>query len=50
MEDYINDASRVPLMSKVLIDGDYMLECIDKLHAILPEEIKTGQAGSFAER
>ncbi|MDD2569414.1 MAG: hypothetical protein PHQ49_07205 [Clostridia bacterium] len=40
MEDYLETASRVPLMSKVLVDGDYLLELIDKIHAIMPEEMK----------
>ena len=40
MEDYLETASRVPLMSKVLVDGDYLLELLDKVHAIMPEEMK----------
>ncbi len=40
MEAFINEASRVPLTGKVMLDGDYLLECIDKLHALMPEEIK----------
>ena len=40
MEDMVNNASRIPLSGKVLVDGDSLLECIDKIHALLPEEIK----------
>ena len=40
MEEYLETASRVPLMSKVLVDGDYLLELLDKIHAIMPEEMK----------
>ena len=40
LENYVDTSSRVPLSGKVIIDGDYVLEIIDKIHSILPEEIK----------
>ena len=40
LENYVDSASRVPLTGKVMVDGDFILEIIDKIHAILPEEMK----------
>ena len=43
MEEAITGASRIPLSGKVLVDGDALLECIDKIYAMMPEEIKQAQ-------
>jgi len=40
LEDVITNASRIPLTGKVLIDGDMVLELVDRIYAILPEELK----------
>jgi len=40
LEDFVVNASRVPLTGKVLMDGDMILDCIDRIRAIMPEEIK----------
>ncbi len=41
LEDEIKSAKRVPLTAKSLIDADYVLEKLDRIRAVLPEEIKT---------
>ena len=43
MEEAISTASRVPLSGKVLVDGDMLLEYVDKIYASLPEELKQAQ-------
>ena len=40
LEDVITNASRIPLTGKVLVDGDMVLEFVDRIYAILPEELK----------
>ena len=40
LESFVVNASRVPLTGKVLVDGDMVLDCVDRIRAILPEEIK----------
>ncbi|MGI5891403.1 MAG: hypothetical protein ACOX7H_01515 [Bacillota bacterium] len=40
LEDSVTNASRIPLTGKVLVDGDLVLECVDKIYAVLPEELK----------
>ncbi|MDO4581808.1 MAG: hypothetical protein Q4B96_04415 [Bacillota bacterium] len=40
MEEAISNASRVPLSNKVMVDRDEMLEFVDKVYEVLPEEIK----------
>ncbi len=39
-EDFVNNASRVPLTGKILIDGDMILEYIERIKALLPEEMR----------
>lgn len=39
LEDYMSTAARVPLSGKIMVDGDYVLEMIDRIYAILPEEM-----------
>lgn len=41
LEDEIKNAKKMPLLSKSLIDVDYFLEKLDRIRAVLPEEIKT---------
>jgi hypothetical protein len=40
LEAAVTNASRIPLTGKVLVDGDLVLECVDKMYAVLPEELK----------
>jgi vacuolar-type H+-ATPase subunit H len=40
MEELIDSGSRIPLVGKVLVDADGLLEYMDKIRASLPEEIK----------
>ena len=40
LETYIEKCSRVPLTGKIMAEGDFILETIDKINAILPEEMK----------
>ena len=40
LESYIEKCSRVPLTGKIMAEGDFILETIDKINAILPEEMK----------
>ncbi len=41
LEDEIKNAKRMPLIAKALIDADYVLEKLDRIRAVLPEEIQT---------
>ncbi|MGI6548986.1 MAG: hypothetical protein ACOX4Q_02950 [Syntrophomonadales bacterium] len=43
LEDEIKDAKRLPLTGKSLIDADYFLERLDRLRAIMPEEIEAAK-------
>jgi F0F1-type ATP synthase membrane subunit b/b' len=43
MEQHVTNASRIPLTGKVMVDGDMILEFIDKIHATLPDELKQAQ-------
>lgn len=43
LEETISNANRVPLSGKVLVDGDAILEYVDKIYAVLPEELKQAQ-------
>jgi len=43
MEQHVTSASRIPLTGKVMVDGDMILEFIDKIHATLPDELKQAQ-------
>ena len=43
MEEHVANASRIPLTGKVMVDGDMILEFIDKIHASLPYELKQAQ-------
>ncbi|WP_148133883.1 ATPase [Candidatus Formimonas warabiya] len=40
METIIDSGSRIPLLGKVLIDAEALLEYMDRIRASLPEEIK----------
>jgi predicted dehydrogenase len=40
MEELVDSGSRIPLVGKVLIDAEGLLECMDRIRASLPEEIK----------
>ena len=43
LETTITSASRVPLSGKVLVDGDAVLDVVDKIYAALPDELKQAQ-------
>ena len=43
LEEAVASASRMPLSSKVLVDGDTILTCVDRIYAALPEELKQAQ-------
>ena len=43
MEEHVANASRIPLTGKVMVDGDMILEFIDKIQASLPYELKQAQ-------
>lgn len=40
LEELIEEGTRVPLTGKVIVDGDELLDYIDRIRAILPDEIK----------
>lgn len=40
MEDIIESSSRVPLTGKVMVDAEELLDCIDQIRSVLPEEIR----------
>lgn len=40
LEETVTAASRVPLSNKVLVDGEAVLGCVDKIYAALPDELK----------
>ncbi|MCR6546298.1 hypothetical protein [Dehalobacterium formicoaceticum] len=40
MENIIDSGSRIPLVGKVIIDAETLLECMDRIRTSLPEEIK----------
>lgn len=40
MEEILDSGSRIPLLGKVLIDADALLEYMDRVRASIPEEIK----------
>ena len=40
LEAYINKSPKVPLTGKIMIEGEYILETLDKISAKLPNEIK----------
>ncbi len=40
MDELIQSASRIPLTGKCMIDLEAMLECLDRIRTMLPEEIR----------
>ncbi|HHW07978.1 MAG TPA: ATPase [Clostridia bacterium] len=40
LEDIIESGARVPLTGKVLVDAEEVLDCIDQIRSVLPEEIR----------
>lgn len=40
LEDIVDSGSRIPLLGKVLIDLEEVLDCVDQIRAVLPEEIR----------
>ena len=47
MEDMLHEAIKVPISGKVLVDPQRLLEKVDQLRAVLPEEL--GEARSLLE-
>lgn len=43
LEEAVANASRMPLSTKVLVDGDTILNCVDRIYAALPDELKQAQ-------
>ena len=37
LEELIQNAPRIPISGKVMVDGDAILACIDKIYDVLPE-------------
>lgn len=40
LSEYIDSSPRVPITGKVMVDGNYILEIVDKINAKLPEEMR----------
>lgn len=40
MEEFVQSSSRVPMTKKVLVDEDRMLDFLDRIRTILPEEVR----------
>lgn len=40
MEEFVQGSSRVPMTKKVLVDEDQMLDFLDRIRTILPEEVR----------
>lgn len=40
MEEFVQNSSRVPMTKKVLVDEDKMLDFLDRIRTILPEEVR----------
>ncbi len=40
MEEFVQNSSRVPMTKKVLVDEDRMLDFLDRIRTILPEEVR----------
>ena len=43
LEDAITSASKVPLTNKVMVSEDIIYDCVDRIYAALPEEVKQAQ-------
>ncbi len=43
LEDEIKNATKVPLTAKCLVEPDYLLEKLDRIRAVLPEEIEAAR-------
>lgn len=43
LEETITNASRVPLTGKVMVDGDTLLEFVDRIYSALPSELRQAQ-------
>lgn len=43
IEEIVEGASRVPLTGKVMVDGDSVLELVDRIKSRMPEEVKQAQ-------
>lgn len=43
LEDAVINGSRVPLTNKVMVNEDAIINCVDRIYAALPDEIKHAQ-------
>jgi len=40
IEDMVEKGSRVPLTSKVLLDSESIMDCLDRIRSAIPEEVR----------
>ncbi|HEX3032820.1 MAG TPA: ATPase [Bacillota bacterium] len=40
MEEFVEESTRIPMTGKILIDADELLDYVDRVRAVLPEEVK----------
>ena len=43
LEDAVVNGNRVPLTNKVMVNEDAIINCVDKIYAALPDDIKSAQ-------
>lgn len=43
MEEVVEESTRIPLLGKVLIDDDLIMEYIDRIRSSLPEELRNAK-------
>ena len=40
LEEIIETGSKIPLTGKVVVDAEELLDCLDQIRSVLPEEIR----------
>ena len=43
LEEAVGNAKRVPLTNNIIINEDFITDCVDRIYAALPDEIKKAQ-------
>ena len=43
MEELVENSGRIPLTGKVIIDSEVLLDFVDKIRSLLPEELRQAQ-------
>ena len=43
MEELVEDSGRIPLTGKVIIESEDLLDKVDRIRSILPEELRQAQ-------